>query len=167
MHFWKSAALAAAAACALAGCQKPAVDTAAIESEIRQNARTFVTAMNAGDLDAIVALYAPDAVVMAPGTTAVAGHEAIRALFVRFGEQLQSAGATLAFNDGDAVGISGSVAWHSGGYTINDAGGTAVDSGNFLVAMQNVDGKWLVVRDIWNSDRPPPAPAEAGGDAPL
>lgn len=164
MRHLKAAALAAAAVFALVACQKPAVDTAAIESEIKQNARTFATAINAGDIDTVVALYAPDAVVMAPGTTAVAGHEAIRALFVQLGEQLRGSGLTFAMSDGDVVGVSGDLAWHSGGYTINDAGGAAVDSGSYIVALRNVEGNWQVVRDIWNSDRPPP-PAE--GDAPL
>jgi hypothetical protein len=32
---------------------------------------------------------------------------------------------------------------------------------------QNIDGQWLMIRDIWNSDRPPPAPApEPAAEAP-
>jgi ketosteroid isomerase-like protein len=164
MRLLKVAALAAAASCALAACQKPAVDAAAIETELKQKARDWSSALNAGDLDTVVAAYAPDAVVMAPGNTAVSGHEAIRALFADLGEVLRTSGATFAFNEGDMIGVSGELAWHSGGYALNDAGGAAIDGGNYLVAYQNVDGKWLIVRDIWNSDRPPP-PAE--GDAPL
>jgi hypothetical protein len=50
----------------------------------------------------------------------------------------------------------------------------AVDSGNYLEVQQNIDGKWLIIRDIYNSDRPKAPPAEAApedaapveGDAP-
>jgi hypothetical protein len=32
--------------------------------------------------------------------------------------------------------------------------------------MKNTDGKWLIIRDTWNSDRPPPAPAAPAEAAP-
>lgn len=161
-----AAAFAAAVLFALAGCQKPAADAAAIEAELKQNARDWFAAFNAGDLETVVASYAQDAVVMAPGNTAAAGHEAIRAVLGELYDELQDAGLTLALNDGDVVGVSGDLAWHSGGYRVNDAGGAAVDGGNYLATLQNVEGKWLLVRDIWNSDWPPVTPL-AEGDAPL
>jgi hypothetical protein len=37
----------------------------------------------------------------------------------------------------------------------------AVDSGNYLEVQQNIDGKWLIIRDIYNSDRPKAPPADA------
>ena len=37
----------------------------------------------------------------------------------------------------------------------------AVDSGSYLSASRRVNGTWLYVRDIYNSDRPLPTPAAA------
>jgi hypothetical protein len=36
-----------------------------------------------------------------------------------------------------------------------------VDSGSYLSVARKSNGKWLLVRDIYNSDRPLPAPAPA------
>ena len=41
------------------------------------------------------------------------------------------------------------------------AAGMTVDSGSYLSTSRRVNGKWLYVRDIYNSDRPLPTPASA------
>lgn len=46
--------------------------------------RLFAQALNAGDLDALVALYEPAAAFAPPGGQPVSGHAAIRASFVPF-----------------------------------------------------------------------------------
>jgi len=167
MNILKSAAIVAVGLIALAGCQqKPAVDTAAIETDIRQGLNDWLAAYNAGDVETIVAKYAPDAIVMAPGTAAANGHDAIRAMIAEQSAAMRDAGLTLAPLDNDtvAVSVSGDMAWHSGGFTVSDASGTVVDGGNYLEVQQLIDGKWLIIRDIWNSDRAPaPAPAPAAG----
>jgi uncharacterized protein (TIGR02246 family) len=45
--------------------------------------RMFVERANAGDLDGLVDLYEPDAVVAFPPGSRTAGHEAIRALYAQ------------------------------------------------------------------------------------
>ena len=37
----------------------------------------------------------------------------------------------------------------------------SVDKGKFIVLWKQVDGKWKMHRDIWNSDMPVPAAAPA------
>ncbi len=49
----------------------------------------------------------------------------------------------------------------TGAFTITDATGTVVDSGSYLSVSKKVNGKWLYVQDMYNSDRPVPAPAAA------
>ena len=49
--------------------------------------RQFVDADNAGDLDALVALYEPDAVIAFPPGRLTQGHAAIRALYAGMLEQ--------------------------------------------------------------------------------
>lgn len=170
MNILKPAAIIAVGLIALAGCQKAAVvDTAAIETELKNGVRTWLASYNAGDADAIAARYTDDAVVMSPGAPAATGREAIRALIAEQSAAAKAAGMTLAPLDGDTVGISasGDIAWHSGGYTVSDASGAVVDSGNYMEVQKNMDGKWMIVRDIWNSDRPPAAaPVDAAAAEP-
>jgi ketosteroid isomerase-like protein len=160
MKSWKAAALVAAGLIALAGCEKK-TDVAAFETEAKSDVRAWLEAFNTGDVDTVVAFYAPDAVVMAPGNPAAAGHDAIRALITKESDGARGAGVSLHANDDDKAGASGDIGWHSGSYVVKDSTGAVVDSGNYMEVQQNVDGKWLIIRDIWNSDRPPPAPAEA------
>jgi ketosteroid isomerase-like protein len=160
MKSWKAAALVAAGLIALAGCEKK-TDVAAFETKAKSDVRAWLEAFNTGNVDAVVAFYAPDAVVMAPGNPAARGHDAIRALITKESETARSAGVGLYANDDDQAGASGDIGWHSGSFVVKDSTGAMVDSGNYMEVQQNSDGKWLIIRDIWNSDRPPPAPAEA------
>ena len=163
MNILKSAASVAVGLLVLTGCAKapPTVDVAAVETQAKAGVRSWLAAYNTGDVDTIVAAYADNAVVMAPGSPAASGRDAIRQLVTAESAKVQAAGVTLAAVDNDTVGVSGDLAWHSGSYTVNDGTGTAVDSGNYMEVMQNIDGKWLIIRDIWNSDRPAMPSVEA------
>jgi uncharacterized protein (TIGR02246 family) len=162
MNILKSAAMVAVGLLALAGCEMtPTVDLAAFETKAKADVRTWLAAYNTGDVETIVAMYADDAVLMAPGNPAAVGRDAIRELITTESAAAQAAGVTLTAVDNDTVGASGDLAWHSGSYTVNDATGMAVDSGNYLEVQQNIDGKWLIIRDIYNSDRPKVPPADA------
>lgn len=165
VNILKSAAIVAVSLAALAGCQKP-VDTAAVSDEIKRGVQDWAAAYNAGDVETIVAKYSDNAVVMGPGAPAAAGRDAIREFIARDSAGAKAAGVTLVIGGNDEVGVSGDLAWHSGPYTVNDASGNAVDSGNYLEVQQNFDGKWMIIRDIWNSDRAPAAaPAEEAAPA--
>jgi ketosteroid isomerase-like protein len=161
MKYLTAAAIAAAGLFALAGCAKP-TDSAAFEKQAKEDVRKFIPAMNAGEVDTLLAMYAPDAEVMAPGNPRATGHDAIRALFEKESAAMKAAGVSIALNDDDKAAASGELGYHSGSYVVKDASGAVVDSGNYLAVMQRQkDGKWLMIRDTWNSDRAPPAPAEA------
>ena len=161
MKYLTAAAIAAAGLFALAGCAKP-TDSAAFEKQAKEDVRKFIPAMNAGEVDTLLEMYAPDAEVMAPGNVRATGHDAIRALMEKESAGMKAAGVSIALNDDDKAAASGELGYHSGSYTVKDASGAVVDSGNYLAVMQRQkDGKWLMIRDTWNSDRAPPAPAEA------
>ena len=160
MTRWKAAALAAAGIIALAGCGPKATDSAAVEKQAKADVRVFIPAFNTGDVETLVAMYAPDAEVMAPGNPRAVGHEAIRAVLAKESAAMQAAGVTLELNDDDKAAASGDLGYHSGSFVVKDSGGNVIDSGNYLAVLQRqADGKWLLLRDTWNSDRPPPAPA--------
>ncbi|MBM2854647.1 MAG: ketosteroid isomerase-like protein [Steroidobacteraceae bacterium] len=165
MNILKTAAVVAVGLVALAGCKLnvDAVDTAADESAIRDGSRAWATAYNAGDADGVASLYTEDAVLMPPGTPAKYGRAAIREFIVVDSAAAKAAGLTLTIEHGDTVVMSGDLAWHAGPYSVHDASGALVDSGSYVEALQKVEGKWLTVRDIYNSDKAP-APAAEPGD---
>jgi ketosteroid isomerase-like protein len=167
MKHWKAAALAAAGLVALTGCQHNATDSAAVEKQAKADVRVFIPAFNNGDVETLVAMYAPDAEVMAPGNARAVGHDAIRAVLTKESAAMKAAGVTLELNDDDKGGASGDLGYHSGSYVVKDATGSVIDSGNYLAVLRRQeDGKWLLFRDTWNSDRPPPAPAAPAEAAP-
>ena len=118
-----------------------------------------VAALNAGDADAWVACFTPDAVQMPPNYPANVGAEKHPRL-VRAGcsrpsarssrcspEEVQPAGTDWAFERGT--------------YAITltpRAGGDAMrDAGKYITLYQRqADGAWLMARDIWNSNNPLP-----------
>ncbi len=162
MNHWKTAAVAAAGLLALAGCGGKPTDSAAFEKQAKEDVRKFIPAFNTGDVDTILAQYAPDAEVMAPANPRATGHDAIRALVTKLSGELKAGGVALALNDDDKAAASGEFGYHSGSYVVQDASGAVVDSGNYLAVMQRqADGKWLMIRDTWNSDRPPAPPMAA------
>lgn len=134
---------------------KPAPDTrAADEATIRGINPAWFKAYNASDVNSIVALYAEDAVVNAPGAPAARGHAAMRELFMKDVAASAAAGVTLHAGPTTDVGVSGDLGWESGTFTVTDKSGATVDTGKYVSVFGRKDGKWLILRDIWNSDGP-------------
>jgi ketosteroid isomerase-like protein len=161
----RHAALAAVALLALSACQKPTVDLAAVTEEAKQSANDWAAAYNAGDADAIAAMYAEDAVLMPPNAPAAAGRSAIRDFLATDSANAKAAGMKLAITSTD-VGANGDLSWHSGTFTVTDANGATVDTGKYVEVRHRMEGKSMIIRDIWNSDMPLPAPAPAAEAAP-
>lgn len=160
MNMLKSAAIVAAGLVALAGCQKAAEDTTADEAEIAKSAPAWAAAYNAGDADALAAMYSEDATLQPPGAPAATGRDAIRAFLAADSANSKAAGVTFHIPQAGAVDVSGDLAYEAGTYSVTDASGATVDTGKYIGVFQKRDGKWLYVRDTWNSDNAPaPAPA--------
>lgn len=143
---------------ALVACAPPAgpgADTAADQAAIRAIDVAHSKAEVSGDADSYLAAYADDAVVMAPDAPAVTGREAIRKAFSE-GAANMPAGESQSYGD-YTVTVSGDMAWSSGTYKLTSSAGAPLESGKFLTTWHKANGKWLAVRDIWNSDAPPPA----------
>jgi len=64
------------------------------------------------------------------------------------------AGLAFALGANPAGGASGNMGWSSGTWAVKDKDGTVVDSGWYFSVSKKVNGKWLYVRDAWNSDHP-------------
>ena len=108
--------------------------------------RLFATAMNAGDLDALVALYEPEAIIMpTPGQTAV-GTTAIRealSAFVAMKPAVTLAARALA-QAGDIALTS--ARWELAG-TGPDGAPVRMAGQSAEVARRQPDGSWLFVID--------------------
>ena len=175
MTRFPKASIGALIVLALAGCSKaeaPAVDTSAAmtlppattastpaadkEAVGAVNAAWF-KAYNAHDVDAISALYADDAVLSAPGAPSARGAAAIKEAFRKDIAAATKAG--IANNDGTSadVGVSGDLAWEWNTFSATDKSGKVVERGKYVTLFERRNGKWVIIRDIWNSDGPPAA----------
>ncbi len=165
MKILKSAALIAAGLIALAGCQKAAVDTTADEAAIRAATTAWDAAYNAGDGDALAAHYAEDAVVLPPNAPAATGRAAIREFLAT--DSAATAGRRTEVQHprrrpGASLGRPRPT--NPGSFSVDDAAGSVVATGKYIGVFNKIDGKWLLVRDTWNTDAPP-APAAAAEPA--
>ena len=115
-------------------------------------------AYNAGDVERMVGLYADDAVLMAPHAPVARGRDAIRSYLKSDLAAAKAAGIQLVPGDA-AAGVTGDIGWESGSYSVVDSASKALDTGSYLSVARKVDGRWLLIRDIYNSDRPLPAAA--------
>jgi len=156
----KSLALVFGVLFAVSGCVARVTtgDNAADEAALKDATQTWLKAYNAGDADTIAGLYTDDAVLMPPHAPVANGKAAIREFVAKDAASAKAAGVKLVPGAATA-GVNGDWGWESGSYTVTNSSGQTIDSGSYLSVSRKVDGKWLLVRDTYNSDRPQPAPA--------
>jgi len=117
-------------------------------------------AYNAGQVENVVALYDENAVVYPPGVAALQGRAAIQEYFAKDMAEFGKSGLSIVLDPNPSGGTSGDTGWSSGTWTVKDKAGNVVDSGWYFSVSRKVKGKWLYVRDAWNSNKPV-APAAA------
>lgn len=155
-------ALMAVAACAPSA-EKMAADSPAAAmadpASVRQsidsaNARA-TEALNKGDVEGWLTLYASDAVVLPPNQPAWRGTEGLRVGAQGMLSQVTLSGMKLNIED---VKVAGDLAVETGTYemTMTPKQGKAInDKGKYIVVWQHQpDGSWKIIRDIFNSDLP-------------
>jgi uncharacterized protein (TIGR02246 family) len=126
--------------------------------EIDKTRAAYAAARQAGDADQIAKLYASDAWLLYPGQGPLSGRAAILDYFGGFFADFPN--NEFALSSAEVV-VSGDWAFDRGTYrwsAIPAGGGSAQeDSGKYLVVLQRQpDGRWLVAREMNNSDRPAP-----------
>lgn len=151
-------ALAAHAPLASAADKSPA---ATDEAALRKAGDLWNHAYKTLNVDALVALYAADAVVMPETAVSAKGHKSIRAFLKVYVALLSDSGFTPAVGKTVDIGVSGNLGVRSGTYSVADKSGTVVDNGKWLEIWRKTDGKWRITRDIWNSDVLPLFPPNA------
>ena len=148
----------------LAGYAFAASPATADEAAIRAQTTSWEKAYNGGDAKAVAALYAEDAILQPPGAPGASGRAAILEFITKDIAGSKAAGAVIVMNPKTDVGVSGNTGWESGTYKVN-VKGAIVETGKFLSVSRKKDGKWLYIRDTWNSDAPPAAPAPSQAPA--
>lgn len=117
--------------------------------------QSWEKAYNAGNVDGVASLYDEHAVLLPPGAPGANGRAAIRAFFAKDIAESSKAGVAFSLGPKPAGGVSGDMGWQSGTYAVKDKTGKVVDTGKYLSVSVKKGGKWLYVRDTWNSDGPP------------
>src|SRR2546430_8281065 len=114
----------------------------------------------AQNVDAIVALHAPDAVVMLSHAPLATGSTAIRGMY---GEMLKTPGLVLHWTPTKIEVASPTVATEYGTYTesYDTPQGKATDAGNYVTIWHKINGKWRVALDAANTSAPLPAMTSA------
>jgi uncharacterized protein (TIGR02246 family) len=120
---------------------------------IRAADSTFMAAANAGNVDAIVAVYANDGVLLPPNAPAQRGRDAIRTFW---GGLLKA--YTVKFELGsDLVEGRGDLAYNVGHYRLtavpkDKANPGMADEGKFVeILKKQNDGSWKYAVDMYNS----------------
>jgi len=126
-----------------------AIDTAADEAALRAADQTFMRAYWKGDLESVVALYAEDAVLMPADAPEAKGRDAIRKYYAADIAGLKAGEADMILES--TQGASGNLGWSSGRTKYTAANG-ATSTGKFMSVSRKINGKWLYIRDTWNSD---------------
>jgi ketosteroid isomerase-like protein len=146
----------------LAGCQggthshagKPP-EAFSQEDELRQASVEWDGLYNSGEITKLVTLYAEDAISMPPNAPTIRGRQALQTDFRSFLE------ANTARHETMVAGIvrEGNLAIERARYRLTykprEGGAEVVETGRHLECRRKMDGKWLIVLEIWNSDTPP------------
>jgi len=125
-------------------------DMNAIRAEIQAIETAFAAADNAGDVPAILALYADDAVSMGSGSPMAVGKAAIQKE-LEASMASRPAGVTVAYEVLDVFGDENEVT-EVGKITRKDASGKVISTGKYIAIWEKRDGKYICVRDISNND---------------
>ena len=117
----------------------------------------YLVAINANDLEAVLAMLTDDAIYLPPHEPAVAGKEAIRpwldGYFTAYRTHWEKETLELV--------AAGDWAMEYASERVRDVpvdGGEALEdvAKGIIVYRRQADGTWKVARDIWNSDLPAP-----------
>jgi len=149
------------------GCKPaaPAADTTAVAAApsasaadvvaVQDMSKAWYAHYNAHHPDSVAALYAEDAILMMPGVPMARGRDAIRAAYTKDIAAMEKSGNSDNRGNDSNITVSGDTGWESNTYTITDKSGKVIETGKYVTVFGRKDGKWAIVRDIWNNDGSP------------
>ncbi len=125
-------------------------DMAQVKADIQSLEAAWATAQNAKDINALMAMYADDAISMTDGAPSLSGKTAIQA-YQEAEFAKAPAGLTSAYTVQDVYGDGETVTEVGTGVT-KDASGAVVRTGKYVAIWKKMDGKYLCIREIYNND---------------
>jgi uncharacterized protein (TIGR02246 family) len=123
-----------------------------VEAAIRAGSQAWAAAWNAGDAEALAALHADDAAVMAPGSEPAMGRPAI---LEHYTEALHAMPGSQSEVKTTEVMATGDWAVEVGTFVSTAADGSHADHGRYMAIWKKVGEKWMLYRDMWNSSMRP------------
>ncbi|OFW03726.1 MAG: hypothetical protein A3H96_04330 [Acidobacteria bacterium RIFCSPLOWO2_02_FULL_67_36] len=142
-----TAAVLALSVCACAGPAEQEFTRADAEA-IRKADVDLTAALNAKEVDKVLAFYADSSVFMPPNAPTLRGKEPLKSFY----DDMVAKGAKMEMNATDVAG-HGPIAYASGSYSLTFDAGTR-DRGKYLRVLRNMAGTWRIEYTIWSSDLP-------------
>lgn len=132
-------------------CPEPDVlNVSDVKAEIAALEKAYSDASTANDAEALLTYYADDAKSLAPNEVTRVGMSEIRAATLKEMEQDQGNVSVMEVQN---VWAAGEIAVEVGTYTVTSSSGEEVSVGKYMSLFEKRDGKYVCVRDIWNSDQ--------------
>jgi len=122
-----------------------------VHAEIAALESAFESASNARDIEGVLVYYADDAVRYPPNGPAINGKEAIRAKMIENQDTSDHSTIQLSIVD---LWAAGDQAVEIGSWQSLAADGSTQAAGTYMCVFEQRDGKYLCIRDIWNSNMP-------------
>ena len=110
----------------------------------------FQKSVEQGDIETIGALYVDDAKILPPNMDMTEGKDTIQ----KFWQGALEMGIKSYKPEIIEVESSGNLGFFVGTYTLYGDGNQVINKGKFLTVFKNIDGKWKIYRDIFNSSIP-------------
>jgi ketosteroid isomerase-like protein len=148
----------------VAGCNQapPPVDRQAAEDAVRAADGESLKAAQALDAAGTAASYSEDVMVMPPNQAAASGRTAAQKVWTAM---LVPGTQVSWFANKVEAAASGEMVYEQGTYSVETPGADGkpvTDEGKFLSVWKKVNGDWMEVESIWNSDLPVVAAPAAG-----
>jgi ketosteroid isomerase-like protein len=141
-------------------CRTPGVDTQKESEALLNIENKWGEAAKAKDIDKMLAIYAPDAIIMQPDMPIIVDQQAYRKSLESWFDGLPDPENQKYTIDQIEVSSSGDLAFTRGTmhYKQTTPDGITDYAGKWLTIYKKINGKWIVVVDISNSDNPLPTP---------
>ena len=123
-----------------------------VKTAIAASNKTYSESFDKKDSVAFRDHYTTDGCIFAGNMPRLCGTPGIMGFF---NGSLAMGISSLNLTTEEVIGNADAVS-EVGMYELKGAAGASLDKGKYIVIWKNVDGKWKMHRDIFNSDMPPP-----------